>query len=73
MNRRRLEWLHIRNDEEELANVCVQLSKAFAIWQDEWDEVIGYWRWAKAWREEVEAEPEKLVSWALERDAMKLN
>ncbi len=48
-------------------------SKYFAVWQDGWDEAMGYWRWAKAWSKEVEEEPEKVVRWALERNAFKLN
>ena len=73
MNRRRLEWLQISVQEQELARHCTENSEWFGIWQDHWDEAIEYWRWAKAWMEEMQKEPEKVVKWALERDAMKLN
>ena len=73
MNRRRLEWLQIRTKEKEMADACAEKSRLFCIWQDEWEEAIGYWRWTKAWIGEIEKEPEKVVRWALERDARKLN
>ena len=73
MNRRRLEWLQIRVDEQVLANSCIEQWKSFGVWQDEWDEAIEYWRWTKAWLEEIKKEPEKVVRWALERDSWKLN
>lgn len=73
MNRRRLEWLQISMEEKDLADALVERSKSFAIWQDGWDEAMNYWRWAKAWSREIEEEPEKVVRWALERNAIKLN
>lgn len=72
MNWRRLEWLQISVEEKELADACVEKSKMFAVWQDGWDDAMGYWRWAKAWSREIGEEPERAVRWALERDSMKL-
>ena len=73
MKWRRLEWLQISVEEEDLARACVDRWGSFGVWQDSWDEAIGYWRWAKAWADEVSREPEKVVWWALERDSKRLN
>ena len=73
MKRRRLEWLQLSMEEQDLANDCIHQSKPFGVWHDGWDEAMEYWRWAKAWMEEIKKEPQRVVRWALERDTMKLN
>ena len=73
MNRRRQEWLHLSTQEPDLTTACVNGRQDFRVWHGEWDQAMGYLRWAQAWMEEVEKAPEKVVKWALEREPVRLN
>ncbi|KAF2763330.1 hypothetical protein EJ05DRAFT_496155 [Pseudovirgaria hyperparasitica] len=73
MNIRRLECIRLINDMPKVVDFCKDGYGHFELWCEHWDQAVEYWKWTKAWKEQVQREPEVLVKWELERDPRRLS